>query len=1181
MSHAQEMIGATWNIHGLQSKYREVKEWMVEERVSWVLITETWLGAADRDFIRPWNSDSGLVSLIPGKREQGARGRNHCGLALIINESEGVLSEDVSLLHESPNRNWALWKLQNQYVIGCYFPPSLSNIELAEELERIEIEIDRLEQSESAQVWIVGDFNVTLRHNGRFQDDTKGATMREWLERCSFHLFIPDSGNIQTTVSSTPNAYGLWDLCVGNSFTLLSHMETKIDKNNSWASDHFPVLFKYTVNQVFERKPPIGIDIPRWKLSKLHDAEIRCKYLERLETKFIPLRKRLLACNEDQVLSQMDKQNEIDNCLDMFTQSISTVADDLLERLRQPIPGISRRYKSAEVRNLKRSLNTQKRELAIETPSVKRQRIKPIYDNLRKAITKEVNERWHNDFVRAQDLEPIGSHLSTLKRIRRGKEKGVSSRLSQQKLDDMAQHFESHFRPCIDTQIPHECPRNYTVEEQYTEVDQGDPMAVPGGDWLKQFEDSKTVIEALCKAKRGKSPGLSGIGVELFGLPAKSAPETEWKNHCVVQIVYLIMKAVALWGVTPTSWSKAQMICIYKRKGSRNDWSNWRPIALLEVLRKVFERLCASEITRAGFHRSQGGFRPQKSTLDQVASLNHACHIATRMKQPIFIVFLDIWAAYDTVDRNILMQMLRDRNVNERMIRIISQMFHKSAIRIIADGKSSNEFGVQGGVPQGSTISPHLYNVFIDSLFHLIENTGVQIMDGGLVKTKTGDPMCQFGFADDVALVTSDPNAMRYALELCEEHSKRFCFRWKASKTKWVSNNTNENFTLYGEEIERVDRFEYLGIPFGFEGIDSRMLVQKNIARTEGASMMLYKLGVNAYGFRPDRCVVAWKSFVRSKLDYGLAVVKLTNNDYKALDRAQRNSLRRIFGGSKGTSLDVMLRLSESENYSLRSEELQCSWLIKAFAAPENSMIKMWINDALNDKSSPLRKMMDSNKEWELISQGLGPIGHQIPSLWTDQEVAALTFRLQNGKPWNGHLQHIPNEFDNIKTIKFSKGSRTERRKEVWRKKIEELRINNLGKLVRDLPPTYKSPLRGLSMDLKQRRLLLCWWMGSLPGHAEDYCHICHESMGGMSSRLHVSRCISGAELVDLPEEEILNDDWGDPGFNARNSNDSITIAIWEMVKAEQKKEGEYWFDLVMEALKHVSDSCLGRDFGN
>ena len=99
---------------------------------------------------------------------------------------------------------------------------------------------------------------------------------------------------------------------------------------------------------------------------------------------------------------------------------------------------------------------------------------------------------------------------------------------------------------------------------------------------------SITEVESSVKQLRdGKSPGLDGISNELI------------KNASVVIVPLLcqLFNKILQSGNFPISWGSALIVPLYKKKGSVNDPSNYRGIALLSCVSKVFTKILNNRLT--------------------------------------------------------------------------------------------------------------------------------------------------------------------------------------------------------------------------------------------------------------------------------------------------------------------------------------------------------------------------------------------------------------------------------------------------------------------------------------------------------------------------------------------------------------------------------------------------------
>ena len=102
----------------------------------------------------------------------------------------------------------------------------------------------------------------------------------------------------------------------------------------------------------------------------------------------------------------------------------------------------------------------------------------------------------------------------------------------------------------------------------------------------------------------------------------------------------------------PKIWRRAHINAIPKPNKPRDDPKGYRPISLLCVPYKLLERLLLSRISPVvdpQLPREQVGFRPGKSTVDQVTLLAQDIEDGLQRNEKIGVVFLDLTAAYDTV----------------------------------------------------------------------------------------------------------------------------------------------------------------------------------------------------------------------------------------------------------------------------------------------------------------------------------------------------------------------------------------------------------------------------------------------------------------------------------------------------------------------------------------------------
>ncbi|KAG1130130.1 hypothetical protein G6F38_013476 [Rhizopus arrhizus] len=142
-------------------------------------------------------------------------------------------------------------------------------------------------------------------------------------------------------------------------------------------------------------------------------------------------------------------------------------------------------------------------------------------------------------------------------------------------------------------------------------------------------------------------------------------------------ILSLLFNVCCQWSYTPVLWRQAQVVPIHK-KGDPTSPGNYRPISLTSIVRKLFE-MCLFpfvELVSPPLDVAQGGFRHQRSALDQALCL-HDLMRAYRDRHNHYpvVAFLDIKAAYDTVDRRIIWQSMLASSAPFCLVSLLANLF--------------------------------------------------------------------------------------------------------------------------------------------------------------------------------------------------------------------------------------------------------------------------------------------------------------------------------------------------------------------------------------------------------------------------------------------------------------------------------------------------------------------------
>lgn len=332
--------------------------------------------------------------------------------------------------------------------------------------------------------------------------------------------------------------------------------------------------------------------------------------------------------------------------------------------------------------------------------------------------------------------------------------------------------------------------------------------------------------QAISGLKNNKSAGPDGIPAEVF----------KHGGYTLTRRLHLLIQNIWEHGTLPQDWKDANIVVIYKQKGDRAVCGNSRGISLLSIAGKVLAKIMLSRlvehISETVLPETQCGFRKTRSTTDMVFVLRQLLEKSREHHKDLFVAFIDLSKAFDTINRELLWKHLSKIGVPPKFLSILQQLHDGMQARVLMGELQSESFGVNVGVKQGCVLAPMLFNILLSAitcLFHRVlgHEDGVHVeyrLDGSLfnirrlqahTKTKIRQ-ICELQYADDCAILAHSPDSMQYALNIISSLYQSFGLQVNTQKTEVMFHLTTPvpappSFHINGVPLKSVDHFTYLG----------------------------------------------------------------------------------------------------------------------------------------------------------------------------------------------------------------------------------------------------------------------------------------------------------------------------------------------------------------------------------
>ena len=409
---------------------------------------------------------------------------------------------------------------------------------------------------------------------------------------------------------------------------------------------------------------------------------------------------------------------------------------------------------------------------------------------------------------------------------------------------------------------------------------------------------------------------------------------THLPQDCL-KILLQLFNTIWLSGKIPSSWKEATVVPIPKPNKDLSDPTNYRPIALTSCLCKTMERMVNDRLvwvleSKKLLSKFQCGFRKDHSTLDHLVRFEHFIREAFARKKQVLAVFFDLEKAYDTTWKHGILSDLFDLEFRGRLPIFIQNFLSDRHFQVKSGSTFSNSYLQENGVPQGSILSPMLFNLKINNIMKSVSNNANASL-----------------FVDDFAVYIEGKHLkhLERSMQLCINKIQKWVaengFKFSISKTTCVHFHKQRIYTeptlhLDGQAIPVKDEVKFLGLIF-----DQKLNFKAHVAylkkKCQKALNILRVVGHTDWGADKSTLLKLYRTLVRSKLDYGCAVYGSTKRYIlKSLDPIHHQGLRIALGAFRTSPVQSLY--AEAGEPSLRHRRLKLSmnYFLKLKSLPDN-----------------------------------------------------------------------------------------------------------------------------------------------------------------------------------------------------------------------------------------------------
>lgn len=703
-----------------------------------------------------------------------------------------------------------------------------------------------------------GDYNAKHGQWGSRVANTKGRQLLKTINKNSYgYISTGEPTYWPTDRARQPD---LMDFCVTKNIPQrYAIAESCLDLS----SDHSPVIITLSTELVQIQKP-----------TKLHSKNTNWNLFKNLISE--NLRQDIPLESEEQLNDAVEYLNsEIQQAAwnstedKVETDSIQTIPDNIKKLIieKRKLRKIWQQTRHPEN---KKKLNWASRNLKTQLDKIKNDAIQNYISALTPTETTD-----YSLWKATRKLKAPTTHLAPIRKTNRDWAKSP-----QEKADTFAQHLATVFIPFPSENINEDEEIQHSLEQPFQ-------MDMP----IKKFKAKEIKVMIKKHINVRKSPGYDLItGKILHELPDKA-----------IRVITMIFNAILRLEVFPMQWKMAQIIMIQKPGKPAEEVTSYRPISLLPILSKLFEKLFVIRLNNIInsnniIPKYQFGFRSQHSTIEQVHRIVSVVRKDLEEKRYCSAAFLDISQAFDKVWHTGLLYKIKQL-LPHTYYCILKSYLTDRMFQVKFDDAISKLQNIQSGVPQGSVLGPVLY---------LMYTADLPITPSLTIAT----------FADDTALLAShnEPEQASKNLQSGVDKIQGWFKKWRIKPNETKSQHitftlrraTCPEIKLNSTCIPQVENVKYLGIYLDRRLTWKKHIWTKRLQLNLKLNTLYWLLGQRSKLSLENKLLI-YKAILKPIWTYGIQLWgTASKSNIDILERFQSKTLRIITNAPKYVTNDML-----------------------------------------------------------------------------------------------------------------------------------------------------------------------------------------------------------------------------------------------------------------------------------